>query len=457
MTVVPVDQPTISSAEMLQRYPQLQRAGNELYVPPLVAMGLKGNRRTVSVLRDIPVTSGGRTCTTGNEAVFDLKDLGYTTESVRQVFRENRKGVGTRIGGSKSVKKHGAEAYRTFREAAKKATPFPVRMLGNYLYSDKRLDGMNVITRESYEFERPEGGQRNSFAIGTVQTTDRILRDLPGIKICPVVHAYQMPEEIEAAIQELTVCNGVPPSIAIGQECRYVPSDIRAVNIIPDHVRIGNFKTMSYQDNPITPFSENPDELRQILERFYHDVPPYLGIYTHYFKGKGGTFTIPRVGDIDLAYNDRENMKFRFGVTSDFTSKDVVVAPTGLYFADLESINLAEPCPEGEFPERFNLYVTNVLRDFTTMLYNFRLGVHLVEGIAAGNSDSWYYGIPSQPRRQMKEEVTDKLVDAIERRPNLRARRSGDGIEVSVATNDGWLTTNVGYGQIYKRIHILND
>ncbi|MBI2972006.1 MAG: hypothetical protein HYY37_06300 [Candidatus Aenigmarchaeota archaeon] len=458
-----------ASARMESLYPGL--GNGEVYVPPLLAAHAPYSG-TVVAQRD-----GGRACITGREVTFDLSRLGFTEEPILQQFRESRKGVGTKTGqlpldpilgyrGSmeriksyvKSKLPPDSELFHIVLTPSGDRRPPFRRLVGNPAYPDwvyrmrdmahgyvpdVRIHDENIITLHDHGFGRPSGAQRYSFAHGSVDVTDELIGDSGGIKIAPVTHAYPYPEAVAEAIRHMPHDRrSVDPAMRMGQECRYLPSGLRAE-------RITNPYAYNIPGNPLAVLSNDRDERAAMLEVLYRDLPPYLSIYSRYFNGRGSTFSIPRIGDVDLRYANPSS--FQSNVKPFFIVKDLVVAPTGAYFVDLESIRLREPCPPEEFDTRFNMYAACVLRDFFGLFYYSQL---------LNNGPLTLADLPSNSSpylQQSPDGTLEKMAAVINQSPQLEAQRADDGgIEVSIYTKDGWLTTTVPMNQIVPG-HLLRN
>lgn len=408
MVRIPADPArTITAQSVIAAYPQLAAAGKHMYVSPIQAP--EGGTPAYFY------RTGRRSGTTYNSAKLDLQAIGFTDTPTNQTFREARKGPGQPFHQSKAVYNGKNAAYDQLREyiSHKKGLP---EMLTRLLYPNIRLREASIITAADFDYRRPEGAVSFNEAEHSVAVTDELVRNRTGLKIAPTVYGYQFPAAVEEAIEQMPRGNGYRAPVASGQTCRYMPSDIRAMGLRPEHV---------------WRFSLNQTELRQILDTIYGDVVPYFSIFNQYFAVDGKDVIYPQVSDIHTLPNADELGGHRL------LSKDQVVAATGLYFVDLESLHLHVRKRADAFENELGVYASGVLNDFFRVCYNFEEGIDRLT-------------FRTRSSEQRSRTVMEKLVEKINQDARLTAQYDGTQITLDITTPAGTLQTSAHNRHVYN-------
>jgi hypothetical protein len=292
---------------------------------------------SVEYAEEIIIRDGGRTGSILNDEpiTINLADLDLSDEPLEQEFVTNIKGIGTRL-----------------------------QITDNL--------SLSLITRRDVGDNRPLGAQNPDYAKGGARTMEALYpadRKGLGIKVCPWIAAYEIPIEIEGSINHISD-SSVVYSTRLAQEVRLVPSNIRGKQVqTKDHSDVGSLLGVLG--------IETQEQFNRLYQRCLSDCEKfYTSFYDMMEVSNLQGFSTLKLTDIDLLVNNSEKQR---GYTTEFgfpviNTKDMLLAPTGLWLVDHESIVPQYEMTEENLERHIAIQSFTMLREFPDMLAALRAG-----------------------------------------------------------------------------------
>ncbi|MBI4448094.1 hypothetical protein HY643_03880 [Candidatus Woesearchaeota archaeon] len=345
---------------LVQKIPQLKQACNSAVIPRLVAPNAQD---IISATK-----TGGRTFLLEDKVTIDLSLFGWGEEGETQEFGIEIKGAGADKGIGlpwydtllRNLKINKSNKYKAYAKLYKelKSSQLSLKPI--------QLQYVLSIMTEEFGDGRPSGGQNLNFAIGALEDSIRYAKAKNGIKIAPVFEIVPLPKEVAHNIRLISGNHSYIGNIA--QEKRLMPSTIRGIYF-------GDIKNNVLIKRLCGALGKNPIQRENVYKKMVEDSAQFLEIIPKHAKRTKKGYSWHRVGDIKNAYN-RSNV-FWDDPVAFYLAKDVVIAPSGIYFVDLESFEPNEKCSEENFQLRQEMYITNIFKDFTKILGAFKKGMSL--------------------------------------------------------------------------------
>ena len=193
--------------------------------------------------------------------------------------------------------------------------------------------------------KRPLGAQFYPYALGEIETTDELFeRPECSFKFCPTLYAIRIPPEF--LMKALNRATQIPQ-----QNMVFLKNAAQEVCLIPSTIRLGTFKS-GRSDLALSYLSPIPQQAEVVIKQAILDLVRYFELVARGIRKKGENTNVVKIGDwlieldffkenVNLDWNDKSQIfKIKQAYYATPISKDVMIAPSGLYFKDLESLDL---------------------------------------------------------------------------------------------------------------------
>lgn len=332
----------VRRTSLVKTYPHLTKECASYVVPPLYAQCF--DRRQIQCA----ISSGKRALyLPDHKYVINLRDLGCSETDVFQEFVVDIKGAGLRLRNSEHLSEEDARNFLRQHNL-----PIP-----------NNISDMLIFSRNEYlDFDTPEGAQDQwgaQFSRDSYEYFSAL-----GFKIAPVVCTVRYPATIQKLASSFDKNKALEDLILV-QEKRLMPSFVRA-----------SFLEHNGDRNPelVRAITQNEAQLRALQDIFIEDMLFYFHILAATTERLGSRFYWDCLANIDGVLKNPDKMYNKSYAW--YLAKDIVLAPTGMYFVDLEGA-LVDHDAQGkeELHNQHKIYLTALLKDFTRILtlYNIAL------------------------------------------------------------------------------------
>lgn len=343
--------------------------------------------------------TGNRVAQLPGKFSLDLSKFGWGQPGEMQEFAVEVKGAGSEDRAICGKLKKLAEKHKWASNVLKE-----MGFSTTTEFNGPSLDFALSITREE-NHHRPTGGQNVGYAVGALEYSKKCAQGKSPIKIAPVVEILDLPREIITKINHLEATlpsgdRGTYKGI-ISQEKRLMPSSLRGIH----------FDTASPEliVKLCKSIGKTKRERESAYQKMVEDAAKFLEVLPLKTRRAKNGYRWMRIGDIHLVYQDPF---FLQDTTPHFIAKDIVIAQSGVYFVDLESLDENEKATESNLKQRQEYYITAVLRDFTRIFTAYRVGLLLC-------NENRICDLPMRQEEEVK--VVYDLVAKINDTPNLSA------------------------------------
>lgn len=361
------------------------------FLPPIFAeiCGMKGK------LIDALYT--GKRCVTipDRRMSLDLQSFGWSNEPIIQEGVLSVKGAGLKVKRSRNLEVADLEQLTKNHGLANAEVT-----------EDDLVFSHNRYIRPE---DDPEGTIFKSHLFGLSYTSRFLLNahGIPKIKVAPEILHVCYPGDVRKLALELQK-DKFPNMDELGQEQR----------IMPSFLRVSYFEQRSHR-NPelLSLLGLSNTQLRDLNSVMLDDIVKYflVGVDSarnHEFLGREWV----QVGNIDHLKSVKEINKKDYGW---YHAKDVVVAPTGLYFVDMGSVNVHRRVSNPlAFHKRQHMQLTSLFKDFTRFLAFYNVAVER----EFSNS-----GI-----REIEEASQKALIDRINQTGKIQATKLRGDLEICI-------------------------
>jgi len=117
--------------------------------------------------------------------------------------------------------------------------------------------------------------------------------------------------------------------------------------------------------------AKTEEEMDKLYENVLKDITGYIDVVGSSVRRVDNGYLWHRIGDIHLAY-EKPSVYYNRFPRAYVLAKDIAIAPSGLYFMDLESYDKNEHSPADKLEHRQEMYLTLFLRDFSIILMKLR-------------------------------------------------------------------------------------
>lgn len=353
------------------------------------------------------VLSGRRALYLPKKYIMNLKDLGWSSQDVMQEFVVDVKGSGIRLCDSEQVSK---EQFKKF------AMQHGIKRFTNN-FSDNQL----VFSRNRYiSFESPEGAQRQGNLYPAVNTFHYF--SSKGFKLAPVICGITYPKEVQRLAREF---DARPIKITLGQEKRLMPSFVRATYFEHNSGREQELLKLISSDRKVL------ENLEQILTC---DMKPYLQTLASDTFNKKGVYSWSHLGDVDRLFDNPDSLYEKN--YSWFLAKDIVIAPSGMYFVDMDSGHMVnQTASKEELMSQQQVYLTSALKDFFRLSANYGLALRK----------------PStrEAKRKIEADSRKRVIDALNECDNVKIKDLTNSLTIKLNSR------NIGeLNYIIDKVHL---
>ena len=345
------------------------------------------------------IYSGRRALYFPETHALDLQQLGWASEEAFQECVVEVKGAGILLNDSEHVTQKDVQAF----------------MQKHRLQEREPLEDELVFSFNDYRgYETPEGAQHEGKAVTSMEASEYFLstRRAAPVKVAPTLCITTYPATVQALAREFS--HGDLVECKLAQEKRLMPSFVR-----------GSYFEHNPGRNPELVRKIHPDsqQLKRLVPVMLEDMRAYfelMALTTEQKKGRAYQWV--NVGYLDSVFDDPRQMLGKpYGW---YLLKDIVVAPSGLYFVDLECVTLDRTAKSRkELRRQHGLYLTALFKDFFRLLTHYELAVAEEEE-------------PSRMAR-LEETVREKLIDRLNASPHFQ-----------VDLGERHLSLRVKYGQV---------
>ena len=342
-----------------------------------------------------------RTCILNNDDYVYSMDLGiWRSEDSGKIqeFRLGIKGCGSETAWNKGTSKELTIRLLEEKQLSKLVPQIrQIKKTGNW-FGEVPL----AFAYADHSEDRAVGAQNGEYAIHSVNI------DTGRIKYAPSICAIQFPNDLVHHILSTTDpailddLNG--RNLSFYQELRLMPSQIRAIHLDTD-----NDKQLT---GILKSISEEPTDLEIMLGECIKDGVEYFKEHITRTRSSGDIIDSFTIGDC-LIYHLEDNPKYGGPKTyiyntdgkherSHYLTKDMVIAQSGLWWVDGESIG-STICEKSKFRDLSRLQSLSILRDYTRILTRIAVGIELLKGKE----------LDEERRREIQTNIHQRFYDAL--------------------------------------------
>jgi hypothetical protein len=339
------------------------------------------------------ILSGRRAFCFPNETQnINLKEFGWSKEDVFQEFVVDVKGAGIKLNTSEYMRESDLIGFLRYHRLSGKFSS----NLGNQL----------VFSFNDYkQFGIPEGAQLKQSAQTSLKGTNYFLKN-GKVKIAPTACMIVYPEKVHSLANELSYENEMLDCI-LTQEKRLMPSFVRASYLEYNPGRNSEIVRMVNDDKK---------KLEELVDVMMDDVVSHFEVIpetarqTRETKGKESEFQWMNVGYTSSIFKDPDKL---FGKPCGwFIVKDIVISNSGLYFVDMETVEMLKTESKKEMEENHKLHFTTLFKDFFRFFANYEIAV------AEESDASKMEKIESDSRHKLIERISQSKYFEIGKKKN---------------------------------------
>ena len=215
------------------------------------------------------------------------------------------------------------------------------------------------VLPENYMNESsPVGGQYTPQGLWSIQVTDELLAHPEyNFKFCPTVYLMQIsPELLETGHLSRYITRRED---RINQD--FLNKTSQEICLTPSMIRLGSFHPCFAYENKCYPLLQTlapfPQQMTLIAPNIMADYINYFNLIARNVERDMNGIIAPKIGDIHGYFHYLSNVddipKKQPFIKDNPISKDIVVAQSGIYFKDLESLNLHKKIPSSIDPIKY--------------------------------------------------------------------------------------------------------
>jgi hypothetical protein len=389
---VPVDESLVMPSDLAEEVGVFDDELKTAIVSPLFAHCLDNPGE----LLDGPVYSNRRSVTTGTLYTCDLKNLGMSNRPTKQDFFVDVKGVGI------------PQRYSKYVDA-RQVHNFIERHNLTEKLRGKDIENMPVFSLNEYlTYGTPEGSQ--DVDIGKISLYGFAHFNEMGFKLAVPLCTVKYPEEIQRLAAEFEVVD--PARVVLGQEKRLLPSHIR-----------GTYFEFNPGRNPeiARMISEDEGVLRRLSAKIPQDAVKYIELPAQSTWRRMNGFIWDYIGYVESILLDPERQTKKNN--SWYLAKDWVLAGSGMYFVDLESMTLDRKVfDEEDLADEHHLYLTTILKDTLRVSTLYDLAVADVGDV--------------RKQRKIERNARERFIAEINKSKHLEAEETENQYRITLNYND---------------------
>jgi len=189
---------------------------------------------------------------------------------------------------------------------------------------------------------RPHGGQDFYYGVGEIETTNELLiHPEYRFKFCPTLYIIRIPPDFLEEGYKNYFSEAWRKKVPVNQ--KMLKNTAQEICLVPSTIRLGTFHPRSSYKNVsfLQSIASFPIDTDFLISQLMEDYVNYFNLVAQGVKKRDSGLTMIKIGDFIELYDEL----FRFPSLVQFfntsaISKDIVIAQSGLYFKDLESLDL---------------------------------------------------------------------------------------------------------------------
>lgn len=313
---------------------------------------------------------GGRTAAMPDKQyTLSLQELGMSDIPEQETFHADIKGVGSA---------GGLDAESLTRDRPD-LSPEEIKSILD------ALEPQLLITWGSHLYDRPQGSQ-TSYLENHGAAMEFLIQKKLGIKFAPYVGTTRLPLGVMRKVVEVSRMLGVKRQIGMRYSYRAerTPADfglVQEVRLMPSNIRGNAITNGSDTEKQAAVHGINlaPSETPLYIRRLMQDAARYLEIFPRTLRMENGDLVYAQISD--LMTPDRTKSMITSSIEpSTLLLKDTVLARTGIYYVDWESINIEQPLNPNDVEQLCTAYTVGFMSELTRLITNFQIEVQRTNG-----------------------------------------------------------------------------